>query len=179
MLTEQEKNEWERIYQVGKSKETIEKYFKELIDVITKVRNLRSENNVIPSKSLSFHLVIEDQVWFDIFTQQKHFFTKFLNAKHLKIEQSFSSHEEAILLIGAKVQTYVIKTGLIDPEKEKEALFKQKEQLEAEIMRSKALLSNPNFTSKAPEQKLNLEKEKYETYQKQYEIVVEKLKTYV
>ncbi len=158
--------------------ESIE-YFKELIDVITKVRNLRSENNVIPSKSLSFHLVIEDQVWFDILTQQKHFFTKFLNAKHLKIEQSFSSHEEAILLIGAKVQTYVIKTGLIDPEKEKEALFKQKEQLEAEIMRSKALLSNPNFTSKAPEQKLNLEKEKYETYQKQYEIVVEKLKTYV
>lgn len=158
--------------------ESIE-YFKELIDVITKVRNLRSENNVIPSKSLSFHLVIEDQVWFDILTQQKHFFTKFLNAKHLKIEQSFSSSEEAILLIGAKVQTYVIKTGLIDPEKEKEALFKQKEQLEAEIMRSKALLSNPNFTSKAPEQKLNLEKEKYETYQKQYEIVVEKLKTYV
>ena len=158
--------------------ESIE-YFKELIDVITKVRNLRSENNVIPSKSLSFHLVIEDQVWFDILTQQKHFFTKFLNAKHLKIEQSFSSHEEAILLIGAKVQTYVIKTGLIDPEKEKEALFKQKEQLEAEIMRSKALLSNPNFTSKAPEQKLNLEKEKYDTYQKQYEIVVEKLKTYV
>ena len=158
--------------------ESIE-YFKELIDVITKVRNLRSENNVIPSKSLSFHLVIEDQVWFDILTQQKHFFTKFLNAKHLKIEQSFSSSEEAILLIGAKVQTYVIKTGLIDPEKEKEALFKQKEQLEAEIMRSKALLSNPNFTSKAPEQKLNLEKEKYDTYQKQYEIVVEKLKTYV
>lgn len=154
-------------------------YFKELMDVITKVRNLRSENNVIPSKPLSFHLVIEDQAFYDVLKKQEHFFAKFLNAEHLIIEQFLSSLEEAILLVGSKVQTYVIKSGLIDPEKEKEALFKQKEQLEAEIKRSESLLNNPNFISKAPEQKLNQEKEKYESYQKQYEIVVEKLKSYV
>jgi valyl-tRNA synthetase len=33
--------------------------------------------------------------------------------------------------------------------------------------------------NKAPEQKLRLEKDKYEDYQKQYEIVVKKLEKYV
>lgn len=158
--------------------ESIE-HFKELMDVITKVRNLRSENQVVPSKPLSFHLVIEDQVWFDILKKQEHFFTKFLNAENLMIEQALSSNEDAILLVGSKILTYVIKSGLIDPEKEKEALSKQKEQLEAEIKRSESLLQNPSFVSKAPEAKLNQEKDKYESYLKQYEIVVEKLKSYV
>ncbi|PKK96624.1 MAG: valine--tRNA ligase [Tenericutes bacterium HGW-Tenericutes-3] len=157
--------------------ESIE-YFKELMDVITKVRNLRSENNVIPSKPLSFHLVIEDSTWFDVLRKQEHFFVKFLNAEEITIEQSLSTDDETILLVGSKVLTYVKKSGLIDPEKEKEALFKLKATLESEIKRSESLLSNPSFISKAPEQKLALEKEKFESYQKQYEIVLDKLKSY-
>ncbi|MBU1140977.1 MAG: valine--tRNA ligase, partial [Firmicutes bacterium] len=154
-------------------------YFKELSDTITKVRNLRSENNVIPSKPLHFHLVIEDQAYYDVLKQQESYFIKFLNAETLIIEQQLSSSDETILLVGSKILTYVIKSGLIDPKKDEEALIKQKEQLELEIKRSKALLNNPSFISKAPLQKLDSEKEKYESYQKQYEIVVEKLKTYV
>jgi len=157
--------------------ESIE-YFKELMDVITKVRNLRSENNVIPSKPLSFHLVIEDSAWFDALNKQEHFFVKFLNAENIMIEQSLSTKDETILLVGAKVLTYVKKSGLIDPEKDKEALIKLKNSLEAEIKRSESLLNNPSFIAKAPQQKLDQEKDKYESYQKQYEIVLDKLKSY-
>ncbi len=154
-------------------------HFKELVDTITKVRNLRSENNVIPSKPLNFHLVIEDPVWFNVLKRQDAYFMKFLNAESLVIEQKLSTRVETILLVGSKVLTYVIKSGLIDPKKDKEALLKQKHSLEAEIKRSESLLNNPSFVSKAPSKKLAIEKEKYESYQKQYEIVVEKLKTYV
>ncbi|MBN2300128.1 MAG: valine--tRNA ligase [Acholeplasmataceae bacterium] len=156
--------------------ESIE-YFKELMDTITKVRNLRSENNVVPSKPLNFHLVIEDATWFNIMNQQEIYFTKFLNAQNLVIEQKLSTDDETILLVGSKVLIYVLKSGMIDPEKEKEALLKQKQILASEIKRSESLLNNPKFVSKAPKEKLDLEKEKYESYQKQYEIVVEKLKT--
>lgn len=154
-------------------------YFKEIMDVITKVRNLRSENNVVPSKPLSFHLVIEDPVWFDILKKEKAYFEKFLNAQDLVIESALSTDHETILIVGSKVLTYVLKSGLIDPEKEKEALLKQKESLENEIKRSESLLNNASFVAKAPEAKINLEKEKYASYQKQYEIVVEKLKSHV
>ena len=154
------------------------RYFNEVMDSITKVRNLRSENNVAPSKVLDIHLVIEDTEYFEKLNRQEVYFKKFLNAEKLVIEKSFSGVDETILLVGKKVVTYVYKSGIIDPEKEMEGLLKSKTSLENEILRSETLLNNPSFTAKAPEVKLNAEKEKYENYKKQYEIVLEKLKDY-
>ncbi|OHE27256.1 MAG: valine--tRNA ligase [Tenericutes bacterium GWA2_38_26] len=152
--------------------------FKELMDSIVKVRNLRAEQNVVPSKPLDIHLVIDDEAYFQVLSNQIQYFKKFLNAEELHMEKSLSTTDESILLVGNKILTYVMKSGLIDPEKEKEALEKQQVTLESEIKRSESLVNNPSFTSKAPEAKLNAEKEKYANYLKQYEIVVEKLKTY-
>jgi valyl-tRNA synthetase len=153
--------------------------FESLKDTIVKVRNLRSENNVIPSKPLDIHLVIEDDIYYEEMLKQEIYFKKFLNTNRLIIEKSLSAVDETILLVGSKIQTYVIKSGIIDLEKELEQLHKQKEMLEQEILRSKNLLSNENFIKKAPAAKLDAEKEKYVNYVKQYEIVNEKLKGYV
>ena len=154
------------------------RYFNEVMDTITKVRNLRSENNVAPSKPLDIHLVIEDNEYYEKLIRQEVYFKKFLNAEKLMIEKSFSGKEETILLVGSKVVTYVYKSGIIDPLKEMEGLLKHKAVLENEIARSQALLNNPSFIAKAPEIKLAAEREKYNNYQKQYEIVLEKLKDY-
>jgi valyl-tRNA synthetase len=153
--------------------------FKEMIDAITKVRNLRSESNVIPSKPLEIHLVIEDDELYQGMLCQKDYFIKFMNAPELVIEKALSTNEETILLVGKSIQTYVMKKDIIDPKKEQEALIKQKEALEGEIKRSENILNNPNFIAKAPAEKLNNEKEKYQSYLKQYEMVTEKLKNYV
>ena len=154
-------------------------YFEELMETIVKVRNLRSENQVAPSKPLDIHLVIEDDIYYAMMMNQMVYFKKFLNAEHLSIEKALSTKEDTILLVGSHIQTYVVKSGIIDPEKEMMQLNKQKEQLEKEIERSKNLLSNASFLAKAPEAKLNVEKEKYQDYLKQYEMVMDKLKSYV
>jgi valyl-tRNA synthetase len=152
--------------------------FESLRDAVVKLRNLRSEYNVAPSKPLDIHLVIEDELYFNEMTKQEIYFKKFLNTNVLVIEKELSAKNETILLVGSHIQTYVIKSGIIDTEKEIEQLNKQKQTLEQEINRSKNLLSNENFLKKAPEDKLNIEKEKYQNYLKQYEIVIEKLKAY-
>jgi valyl-tRNA synthetase len=124
-------------------------------------------------------LVIEDSSWLSVILEQTPYFKKFFNAETLVIESALSTNEETILLVGSKILTYVLKKGIIDPEKEKESLIRNKTQLESEIKRSEALLNNEAFLAKAPEAKLNQEKEKYQSYLKQYDIVVEKLKSYV
>ena len=55
--------------------------------------------------------------------------------------------------------------------------------LEKEIKRASGMLANPNFTSKAPQAKVDQEKEKLAKYQEQYEMtkvqlndILEKLK---
>ena len=153
-------------------------YVEELMETIVKVRNLRSENHVAPSKPLDIHLVIEDSMYLEVMNNQFMYFKKFLNADQLVIEKTLTLKEDSILLVGSHIQTYVVKSGIIDPEKEIAQLIKQKESLEKEIERSKNLLSNASFLAKAPETKRQQEEDKYQDYLTQYERVVSKLKGY-
>ncbi len=153
--------------------------FKEVKEPITKVRNLRAEQQVAPSKPLDIELIIEEQTDLRYFKTQEIYFKKFLNANELNISSKLDTKDETILLVGSKISTYVLKKDIIDEEKEKKTLLKQQEMLKSEIKRSENLLNNEKFVSKAPEAKLNLEKEKYEDYKKQYQMVIEKLKNYV
>ncbi len=153
--------------------------FSDLQDTITKVRNLRAENQVAPSKPLQIHLVIENAEDLELFKTQEIYFEKFLNTSTLKLEKALSTDEETILILGSKIVINVIKSDLIDPAKELEAMIKQKSQLESEIKRSESLLHNEKFMSKAPQDKIQVEKDKYEDYLKQYELLKEKLKSYV
>jgi valyl-tRNA synthetase len=154
-------------------------YFKEVQDAIVKLRNLRAEHDVKPSKPLDIELVIENDKDLEVFKGFEAYFNKFLNANTLTFSKALETKEETILLVGSKILVYVLKADIIDPEMEKQTLLKQKQHLEGEIKRSEGLLNNKNFVNKAPEQKLRLEKDKYEDYQKQYEIVVKKLEKYV
>ena len=154
-------------------------YFKDVQDAIVKLRNLRAEHDVKPSKPLDIELVIENDQDLEVFRGFEAYFKKFLNTNTLTFSKKLQTKDETILLVGSKILVYVLKADIIDPEMEKQTLLKQKAQLEGEIKRSEGLLNNKNFVDKAPEQKLRLEKEKYEDYQKQYEIVVKKLEKYV
>ena len=59
-------------------------------------------------------------------------------------------------------------------EEERSKLIENKNRLLKEIERCNMMLNNPNFVSKAPEAKVNAEKEKLANYEKQLQ-EVEKL----
>jgi valyl-tRNA synthetase len=115
-------------------------YFKSFQDTITKVRNLRSEYQVAPSKPIAIHLTIEDENAYQVLNTQYDVFKRFLYAEPLIIEQKLSTTQETVLLVGQYIQAHLIKADLIDTEKEKESLLKQKAQLENEISRSEKCL---------------------------------------
>ena len=56
-----------------------------------------------------------------------------------------------------------------------EKLSKEIKRLQQEIKRGEGMLSNPNFVNKAPEAKVNAEREKLEGYRSQYAIVEKQL----
>ncbi len=151
--------------------------FNEIKDTITKVRNLRAEHSVAPSKPLTIHLVMNAE-WLSLYHLQRPYFEKFLQSDELYIEEALSTEEETILLVGSVINTFIIKSDIIDPKAEYDALLKQKEQLENEIKRSESLLQNEKFMSKAPEAKRKQEEEKYADYKRQYDLVSQKLNTY-
>ena len=151
--------------------------FDEVKDTITRVRNLRAENNVSPTKPLTIHLVMRKDDC-EIYETQRVFFEKFLQTDQLLIESQLSTQEETILLVGSTIHTYIVKSGIIDPQLEYETLMKQKEHLINELKRSESLLSNDKFMAKAPAEKRQAEQEKYEDYKSQFELISKKLDSY-
>ena len=64
---------------------------------------------------------------------------------------------------------------LVDFKAEAERLAKEKKRLEGEVARGEKMLSNPGFVNKAPEKKINEEKEKLANYRDMLEKVTERL----
>ena len=147
-------------------------------DIITKVRNLRNEYQVAPSKPINVVLEVKsDEILKDIQNYDA-YLTKFLNTKVLSYAQNVKS-DEMIFISGTHINIYIEKADLIDLEQEKASLIKQKETLEKELERSKGLLMNKNFVEKAPQAKIDIEQRKYDDYKAQYDDVIEMLNKYV
>ena len=70
---------------------------------------------------------------------------------------------------------YLPLEDLVDFEKEKGRLLKEQARLEKELARSKGMLSNEKFLSKAPEAKVQEEKDKLAGYEQMMEQVKERL----
>ena len=101
---------------------------------------------------------------------------------HAHVEEDL--HTEDVLSRTVENAVLTVKMDdLVDLEEEKEKLSKEVARLEKEIKRASGMLANPNFTSKAPQAKVDQEKEKLAKYQEQYEMtkvqlndILEKLK---
>ncbi len=152
--------------------------FKIFEEMITKVRNLRSEYQVVPSKKININLVSSNQEVLSLYQEFKDVTTKFLNPNNLVISNKLETKEETLLITSLETRIYVDKADIIDRNREIEALTKQLEELKSELDRSERMLSNENFISRAKPEKVQEEKRKYEEYLKQYKAVREELKKY-
>ena len=70
---------------------------------------------------------------------------------------------------------YIPFDELVDIDKEIERLQKEEKKLQGEIKRCEGMLGNENFVSKAPEKKIQEEREKLEKYKGMLEQVTERL----
>ena len=84
--------------------------------------------------------------------------------------------DDAVSAVIPDAVIYMPFAELVDIEKEIERLNKEKERLTKELKRVDGMLNNPSFVSKAPEAKINEEKEKQAKYARMMEQVEERLR---
>ena len=84
--------------------------------------------------------------------------------------------EAAVSIVVPGATVYLPLEDLVDFEQELERLKKVEEKLTKEIARAKGMLSNERFVSKAPEAKVQEEKEKLEKYTQMLANVQERMK---
>ena len=134
--------------------------------------------NVPPSRKAKVFVVSDDEQVRDIFEEGKVFFTTLAYASEVVIQSDKSGiDEDAVAVLIPNATVYMPFSDLVDIDKEIERLKNEEKKLEGELKRVNGMLSNEKFISKAPEAKINEEKEKLAKYTIMMEQVKERLKT--
>ena len=155
-----------------KEEEIVEK----LKRLIVEIRNIRTQMNVHPSKKSKL-LIVKNGLEKDILSA-KEFLIKLGFASEIEIiENETCVPQNAVSIVVDGIKAYLPFEELVDLEEERKRLEGEKTRLEAEVLRGEKMLSNPGFVNKAPEKKVNEEKEKLANYKKMLENVNERLKT--
>ena len=146
-----------------------------LKSIIGEVRNIRNNMNVHPAKKAKLIFVTER--YNDLINQSEAFLQKLAFGDEIVVQANKDNiPTNAISIMQPDLELYIPFEDLVDIAAEKERLQSEKTKLEAEVERAKKMLSNPGFVSKAPEAKINEEKEKLAKYEEMLKNTVERLK---
>ncbi|MCD2492069.1 valine--tRNA ligase [Lacrimispora sp. NSJ-141] len=146
-------------------------------EAVRSIRNVRTSMNVPPSKKAKVIVVSEDASVRGIFENGRIFFATLGYASEVSVQADKSGiAEDAVSAVTAKAVIYMPFAELVDISKEVERLEREEERLDKELSRSKGMLNNEKFVSRAPEAKIQAEKEKLAKYEQMMEQVQERLR---
>lgn len=152
--------EYNKEWVFEKEEEAIE----ELKEIIVGIRNLRTVQNIHPSKKSKLIFVTKNLK--EMLETSKAMIEKLGFATDLEIKEENDVNMENVTSIMTKQMEVIIPLGdLIDKEAEKARLEEEIKKLTSEVERATKMLSNPGFVAKAPETKINEEKEKLAKYE--------------
>ena len=145
-------------------------------DLVKGIRNVRTEMDVPPSRKAKVYIVSDDAALRDTFTVNIEAYRNLAAASEVFVQADKDSiGEDAVSVVIPGATVYLPLEDLVDFEKEKERLLKEKERLAKELARSRGMLSNEKFLSKAPQEKVQEEKDKLSGYEQMMAQVEERL----
>ena len=156
-----------------KAEEDIVEHMKE---IIRGIRNIRSEMNVANNRKTKVNIVTESANLKAGFDPISNYVMPLMNATEIITSATKEGiAEDAVSIVVPDAVVYLPLEDLVDFAQELERLQKEEEKLTKEIARAKGMLSNERFVSKAPEAKVQEEKDKLEKYTQMLEQVKERM----
>jgi valyl-tRNA synthetase len=141
-------------------------------EVVRGIRNTRTEMNVPQNRKTHIVIVGKDADICRMYEESSRSFVNLAFAKEIHVQDSKEGiSEDAVSIVVSNAVVYLPLEDLVDREKEIERLTKEQERLGKEIARCEGMLGNPNFVNKAPEAKVQAEKDKLAKYKEMLEKV--------
>ncbi|MGD2294729.1 MAG: valine--tRNA ligase [Candidatus Aminicenantes bacterium] len=142
-------------------------------NVVRSIRDIRSRYNIPPRKRLDAQIKANDGDARILHRLEK-LLLHMANLSSLEVSDEVERPATAAIQIVGDTEIYLI--GVIDPEKEKDRLNKQRFKLEKEAEKAKARLENEEFISRAPAEVVEAEKIKLEELLTQIRLVDKSLR---
>ncbi|MDD3339156.1 MAG: valine--tRNA ligase [Lachnospiraceae bacterium] len=148
-------------------------------DVIRSVRTIRADMNVPNNKKAKVYIVCDnekDEKDFIVMKETMVAMERLMSASQVQVQSSKDGiSDDAVSVVTPHAVVYMPLEELVDMEKEKERLQNEADRLTKEIARANGMLNNEKFTSKAPTDKVQAERDKLAQYTKMKEQVMERL----
>ena len=139
-----------------------------VMEIISAVRNERAKASKAPSAKINIRLEAKSQEVCDILNSAKPYLLKFTNPNELVITTDKANLENQVVVVLNDLTIYIPTNDLVDIEEVIKKLEGELKKLEGELLRSNNMLNNPNFVNKAPEAKIQAERDKKAMYEEKY-----------
>jgi valyl-tRNA synthetase len=136
----------------------IEINFEQVKEIVTGIRNLRSGNQIPPSKKCDIFINVTDIDSKKIIKEYESYIKTLCNLEKLDLTNSKNNENEYASSIINKYEIYLSLEGSLDKEKQSEKIKKEIENLSNYLTGLNKKLSNENFLNKASEEIINSEK---------------------
>ncbi len=142
-----------------------EKTLEMAMDAIKAIRNIKAEKNVAPSKKIKAIILAEGEKA-ETAKAGEAYLRNLANITEILFTDSKKDvPEDAVSAVIDGAEIYIPLDDLVDFAEELARLEKEQKRLEGEVKRSNGMLSNPGFVNKAPEAKIQAEKDKLAVYE--------------
>ncbi len=153
-----------------------EKAIETIKEAVRGIRTVRTSMNVPNSKKATVYVVSDNAEIRDIFEHGKVFFAALGFASEVLVQADKTGiAEDAVSALLPEAAIYMPLAELVDIEKERERLQKEVKRLKGELARVNGMLNNEKFVSRAPEAKIQEERDKREKYTQMMNQVKERL----
>jgi valyl-tRNA synthetase len=135
--------------------EAAESAMQAIIELISRVRNIRSEMNIKPGERIPIVVAAPDENLRRVFESAREQIARLVRASEVSVNDRLEApRASARAVLGGGAELAVPLEGLIDFEQERRRLQREQEKLQAEKAKLEAQLSNPNFASRAPAERV-------------------------
>jgi valyl-tRNA synthetase len=136
--------------------EAAESEMQVIIELISRVRNIRSEMNIKPGERIPVVVASSSENLRRVFSSARDQISRLVRASEVTVNERLDAPKasaRAVLSGGAELAVPL--EGLIDFEQERRRLQREQEKLQAEATKLEAQLGNPNFVERAPVDRVN------------------------
>ena len=144
-------------------------------DIITNIRNIRSEYKIEPKNKVKAVIVSPERR--DLISSQAQVIKALARLEDLQTGEDYQKTDDTAVAILPGAEIYVLLGGVVDFAKEKENLLKEKENLERFVASLESKLSNEGFVKNAPSNIIQQEQGKLQESKERLAKIGEKLKT--
>ncbi len=131
-------------------------------DCISCIRNLRKQMGISPGKMVDVSMKVTRHDQTVIVEDNLAYFTKLAKVENLTIGTDVERPKPSLADVVTDIEIYLPLTGLVDIEGEIARLEKQEQKLAQDLKRIEGKLNNEKFTSRAPKEVVDKEREKYD-----------------